>query len=527
MEEQPNNLTATAGEDLISGLPDEILHCIIGRLELCEEAGQTISLSRRWRRVWHSYPVVHYNNPDVWDSRYRPIDLEEFGDSAMERFSRDKLLGMESLKLEPSLYGGGERYIRSPVVERLIDLGLERKAEHVQILAVMDECLSGLELPNLLLFNSIIKSLRLSNVYIPFDRYFGSDSSTSLRSLYLGFVEFETNNLLGNLIAKSPLLETLEIIRWRESCTLQVSKHTNLKTLEMSECLMEEIEIVAPQLESLYLRDANFVRDFKLQVTAPLLNRFEISGFQLTEGDLQAMLSKFPYLQYLKVGMYHKLVEKKLLKFSSSSLVELELEAPCGLEELELDVGPGFEKFFLHYQWWPLNGGDYFTHKLQKLEISNAGASCRLHVSYEFHISRTRDELHQWLVGFKKFIRSIHVHTVIIDLYDCWDDNIDDEEADHRIYRGTIEYLKLKKVFSSFEKVAAFLDFFLWACQPKIITIPYLFQCYKFDRYDFNWDEFFTLKEFHGPTNWRRQLKDKKIEERKNQIYCSLTWDEF
>ncbi|CAN0914385.1 Putative F-box/LRR-repeat protein At3g28410 [Linum grandiflorum] len=532
-EEQPNSSTVVAGEDRISELPDEILHCIIRRIELCNEAGQTITLSKRWRRVWHSYPVVEYNMDTHYSSRSRIVDLQKFSDSAIERFSRDNLLRMETLKLEPWIYEMGVIAVRSPVVERLIDLALERKAEDVQILRVVEyRRSSGLILPHRLLFNSVLKSLRLDSVQFEFDNDFCCDSPTCLRSLYLDYVYFEDTELFSNLLANSPMLETLHLTGgFGDSSKLQVSKVTNLKTLEITSCCrVGEIEIVAPQLESLHLRYMTFVADFKLELTAPLLNRLEILFYeQLTEGHLQAIISKLPYLKYLNATLYRK-VEKKL-KLSSSSLVELELKAPPGLEELELDVGPGFEKLFLRCQWpgQPRMKRGCFTHELQKLEISNSGASCRTQVSYEFYQSLTNDEMHQWLVGFKSFIRSTLVHSVILHRCNGWLRSFDDEKVDESTHRGIVEHLKMETYFWSFSQQTALLDCLFWACQPKILTMSYPYQYWdtKEQYQDFNWLDFFDLKEFHGRTNWRHQFKDMTIEEGEKQICCSLTWCEL
>lgn len=47
-----------AGEDCISGLPDELLHAILVRLGSTRAAVRTGVLSRRWRHVWASLPEL-------------------------------------------------------------------------------------------------------------------------------------------------------------------------------------------------------------------------------------------------------------------------------------------------------------------------------------------------------------------------------------------------------------------------------------------------------------------------------------
>ncbi|CAN1123892.1 F-box/FBD/LRR-repeat protein At1g80470 [Linum perenne] len=71
--------TAT-GDDRISALPDEILLCILRRLQSTREAALTTALSKRWRSPWQSYPVAELNRRRV-AMKY----LENFGNATIER----------------------------------------------------------------------------------------------------------------------------------------------------------------------------------------------------------------------------------------------------------------------------------------------------------------------------------------------------------------------------------------------------------------------------------------------------------
>ncbi|CAN6338774.1 unnamed protein product [Urochloa humidicola] len=52
-----------SGEDLISGLPDELLHAVLVRLGSARAAARTSVLSRRWRRVWAHMPELLLDSP--------------------------------------------------------------------------------------------------------------------------------------------------------------------------------------------------------------------------------------------------------------------------------------------------------------------------------------------------------------------------------------------------------------------------------------------------------------------------------
>ncbi|WVZ50863.1 hypothetical protein U9M48_002074 [Paspalum notatum var. saurae] len=51
---------SVSGEDRISGLPDELLHAILGRLECARAAAPTTVLSRRWRPVYAHLPELFF-----------------------------------------------------------------------------------------------------------------------------------------------------------------------------------------------------------------------------------------------------------------------------------------------------------------------------------------------------------------------------------------------------------------------------------------------------------------------------------
>ena len=66
-----------AGEDRISGLPDELLSNIVARLPL-KDAARTAVLSPRWRRVWASTPLVLCDVdlfPVLTDGRFVPTTI--------------------------------------------------------------------------------------------------------------------------------------------------------------------------------------------------------------------------------------------------------------------------------------------------------------------------------------------------------------------------------------------------------------------------------------------------------------------
>ncbi|CAL4898185.1 unnamed protein product [Urochloa decumbens] len=63
MDEDERRRGGSGGEDLISGLPDDVLHDILVRLGCARAAARTSVLSRRWRPVWKHMPELLLVSP--------------------------------------------------------------------------------------------------------------------------------------------------------------------------------------------------------------------------------------------------------------------------------------------------------------------------------------------------------------------------------------------------------------------------------------------------------------------------------
>ncbi|CAN0914307.1 F-box/FBD/LRR-repeat protein At4g00160 [Linum grandiflorum] len=297
MEEKPT-------ADRISELPDEILHCILSRVKPQRVAAQTITLSRRWRGLWRSYPVVTFSTEDGLAMK----NFQKFGKATLERFSRDRFLRMETLTLNIHVRDN------SPVLKQLLNLSSERKAEEINI------CASALSFPFPLLSNSATKILRITGAQFLYDRHCHDLplSLNSLRFLQLHRVYFDDDRAFQNLIDSSPLLETLEIGLLYGMRELKVSTHhANLTSLRIARCSSAEIEIAAPGLQTLRLDDLNCLSKFEL--TAPQLKLLEITHSDPAEKD-RCFDLVIPNLRSLKSLTINDPELQKKLKLSNPKL---------------------------------------------------------------------------------------------------------------------------------------------------------------------------------------------------------------
>ncbi|CAN1844557.1 F-box/FBD/LRR-repeat protein At1g51370 [Linum perenne] len=406
-------------EDLISELPDGVLHSIIHCLQSPDQEAQTIAISRRWETLWRSYPIVEF---ELYKTENCNRDFQKFAEATINRFTRDSLLRMKILKISmDGIIDEDSFALYSPLVEQLVDLASRRKAEEVSI--NVTRCSKGsyrapyFLLPCTLLCDSAVKNLRFKGIELKWGNDHLPLSLKFLRSIYMFDVVIEDERILANLIASSPLLETMDLFGIPKLSKLQVSDAPKLRTFGIYGCNdLKEIEIAAPRLNSLSI---HLWAEFrcKIELTAPQLHQLEIADEHsgtLRVSDVAAVLSKLPSLKSftLIVCIYNQ-QDWATLRLSVPKLEELMLINLYGLSNIIIDGGPDLTKFSVEF-------AESCPTELQKCEINHAGA-CRweLHVGRECGTTFVNPQL--WFAQFKNFIvRCPQFRTVYIDRSDYY-----------------------------------------------------------------------------------------------------------
>ncbi|CAN1837648.1 FBD-associated F-box protein At3g52670 [Linum perenne] len=510
--------SAARSDDLISELPDEILLSILWRLSSSREAAMTTVLSKRWRSAWRSYPFVEFDfrdlngsgEADEISSTAVMAHLRQFADATFDRFSRDKFLLMKTLEL---VLEKGDSAICSSVVNQLLNLAAERKA--VVILIKVISRSHRLSLPLGLLSNSTVKSLRLTGINFTGGRL--PVNLNALRFLYLDFVELEDAEILENLIASSPVLETLILRHISKFRKLQICNITSsLKTLKVSFCsYLDEIEIAAAGLQTLYLRGLDLVS--RIELIAPQLAVLKMIDFQLM-GD--CILALPPNLCCAASSSWHSSASSSFYYFSklvvSSSLdfsaVRIPPQLETGLKEIEFDSMPGLEKFFLHFY-------GRVPDEIKIFQIGSAYTAATNEWKADFCMSNDEDPTYPWFVGLKNFVTTFtQFDTVKIHWHRSG--KITFEEANN-VHPRAIDHLKIDSDLSTSNEQRVLLDGLFWACRPRFLT---------FIHCDYNGSEKLTEvfsdltskyllqrfsedggEGFNGDRSWLHQLKDVKM----------------
>ncbi|CAN1123898.1 Putative F-box/FBD/LRR-repeat protein At5g56810 [Linum perenne] len=457
--------SAATADDVISELPDEILHSILRRLSSSREAAITTVLSRRWRSPWRSYPFVVFDFRDLNNrgeageisSTAVMAQLRQFGDATLDRFSGDQLLLMKTLKV---VLEKGDSTIYSSVVNQLLNLAVERKAEVIAIIVTSHSHSHRLILQFGLLSNSAAKSLRFEG--IEFTGGCLPLSLNSLRTVYLDYVKLENSQLLGNLIASSPILETLILRHISILKKLQIRNTTSsLKTLKISYCsYMEEIEIAAAGLQTLYIRELDVLR--RIELIAPQLAVLKIVNFHYMGESVLARVSKLKSVKSLTLGASFLIHMEKKLKLSIPNLEEFTFWAPIGLEEIELESMPGLQKFILHCC-------GRVPDEVKISEVGSAYTAATNGWKVNFGMLNDEDTTVPWFVGLKNFVTTFtQFNKVNVHWYRSGE--IIFEEADNVLPRA-IDYLKIDLESCSSNDQRVLLDGLFWACHPRFLTI--------------------------------------------------------
>ncbi|CAN1200996.1 Putative F-box/LRR-repeat protein At3g18150 [Linum perenne] len=265
------------GVDCISELPDEIIHEVLRRIWSPANAARTTVLSRRWRSVWSCYPVVEYSHSDLQRStvKKRLENFRKFVEATMERVSRHSELRFKTLNI--SLQGKSVNY--SSLLKQLVIFAMKRKIKRIFV-----DCENSGDLFEALEVESGDKSIDLTGMefVLDDDSYF-LPFLASLQILRLCDI---SARLLTSLIAKCPLLKTLEIGNVIDLKKLHISDFIDLKTLKIPSC--EEIEIEAPGLQNLHFSFLGRKVVQKIELRAPQ-NDEEAETFNSTGQGIQVV----------------------------------------------------------------------------------------------------------------------------------------------------------------------------------------------------------------------------------------------
>ncbi|KAI3962127.1 hypothetical protein MKW92_041324 [Papaver armeniacum] len=295
-----NSISTSSGEDRISNLPDSLIHHILSFLSDTTYAVQTCVLSKRWRYIWTSLPVLkfsdefHYDDSDVEEDYF--IDRENM--CFINRFIRfvDKVLSLRDnnsdiqmfhFEYSPPYHWSGEKS------ERFVNRCIAAAASHnVQELCIKIKPNSDAEFLRLVSSCKSLTKLDLelcgyddgeysncSIICIPSEISFPRLESLCMN---LEFFPFEDEELTNNFFSSFPNLES----GFRDmnlTISLPKLKYFSFKVEDQGYEINSVIKLHDPSLSS-FIFESDMVTSFIVE-NLPSLVTADIKICAATSGE--------------------------------------------------------------------------------------------------------------------------------------------------------------------------------------------------------------------------------------------------
>ncbi|CAH2047101.1 unnamed protein product [Thlaspi arvense] len=237
----PSHFKINGDLDLISSLPNEILHHIL-LFAPTNLAITTSVLSKRWRRVWCDIPSLSFQLHKT---------SNESISKTLESYSATKITSLH-LCLESGIYLESKRNHEVHDIDNLIKFAMSRNVEKLSL----DYGISSYyPLPGFLFSNSSLKELIVKSRYSISTSLCTVVSWTSLTNLSLR-CSLLPDESIQKILSGSPMLESLSFMYCRSLCCLDLSGSVRLRRLTIDfEYYSPQLKIVAPHIH--YLRLIN------------------------------------------------------------------------------------------------------------------------------------------------------------------------------------------------------------------------------------------------------------------------------
>uniref|UniRef100_A0ACD5Z2L2 Uncharacterized protein n=1 Tax=Avena sativa TaxID=4498 RepID=A0ACD5Z2L2_AVESA len=248
----PPALAASDGVDRISRLPREVRREIVSRLPV-KDAARTAVLSRRWRTIWLSTPLVLIDAhllpkaqgfpPTAANTPAVTAAVSTIFQAHPGPFSCVHLICSRMTSYRAQL----ARWLQLLATKGVQDLVLVNRALPREVAVPMP-------LPSTVFSITTLTRLYLGIWKLPGTADLRGASFPHLRELGILFVEMEPGDV-DSLVARSPVLEILNILGCMKGLRLRLVSQT-LRCVQICTSILENIAVVkAPCLERLILSE--------------------------------------------------------------------------------------------------------------------------------------------------------------------------------------------------------------------------------------------------------------------------------
>ncbi|KAM7501255.1 hypothetical protein LguiB_000159 [Lonicera macranthoides] len=348
-----------ASRDRISQLPEPILQHILFFLP-AQDAACTCILSKSWRGVWASLPVVNFDFDDNSSRRYgvfivRQENKEEFMNSvenSLVRLNKEKVI-IDNFRLHLALSNLDSAFridhwielvMRNYIRELNLDLDIEIGEDPAQdddsdLDIQVGKDRGWYDLPQTTFAIRSLVVLKLKGCKLEGAVIRDSIKFTCLKKLSLENV-YMNEQILSKFMSRCPLLEYFSIRSCWGVKNLQISNLPMLKEVQVSQnnekCAMfDTVDIQALYLQTLHYRGQNSL----LEIDVALLKNLKVLTIiwaRITDQMFLDLIHELPLLETLHLFACFELERIKVsshsLKsfrfFSFKCLAEAEIDAP-------------------------------------------------------------------------------------------------------------------------------------------------------------------------------------------------------
>ncbi|CAN1180421.1 F-box/LRR-repeat protein At1g52650 [Linum perenne] len=465
-------VSSAAAVDRISELPEGIIHGILARLESHESAARTSILSKRWLRLWSTFPFVefkHYYGREKMQRKFQsfaaatskrllaavpPLPLESFTIELPRREVCDQT--RQSLhQLLSSVAGGRSSPIKVVVKTKLFgssssvnpptDGGMFLSFRRTKFMYLGGFDLSGLHSFKTCLDN--LQELSLLDVRVSKQSFPSClANAPRLKKLELRRISQIDHNNLDISASNFPSLVYLHFVGYAPYLhQLQLSSDTVLQSLRIwGRCKFLKL-VSAPSVKTVYLSPNE----------------------ELGYSEREKLISKFPSLESLYFNASFISGDSKL-RVSSGTLRELTFEQGDSKMELEIDT-PNLETLTINTDGLKLN-----------LTVVNVPPSCRC----VFDCAKTGRMKTSWFIKLRKCLAALATHfrqlVFKLDIYKLTKaPELDLSQVGHECTPLAVRHLLMATDFRDSPQLSPFneahrtrlLDGLLWTLDPKELSV--------------------------------------------------------
>ncbi|CAI0392047.1 unnamed protein product [Linum tenue] len=327
--------------DLISQLPDHIIHQILSFLRCKKDVARTSVLSKRWKDIWASFLILDFDqrNFQMMSSRKETGSAEAETkkkkeifrsfvsntlQSRIEQGSSIRKISFRLTSFDGDMATDINKWIKSATQSNTQELDLHFPSKKklytlshnvftVETLTAL--CISGCNLKN-------VKVVNLPN----------------LRKLCLERLHVR-EKIIQDLSQDCPLLEDLRLIHCSTGFRDLLLSSDKLRRVDLHLCRrLHKVELRAPNLEKFWYHHQMFCRQEQVELdlaSCSILKSLTVEIPSMTDEMFQSLVSKLPVLEQLSLCECNKL---KTITISSHRLKKLSLRDCKKLKEADIDT---------------------------------------------------------------------------------------------------------------------------------------------------------------------------------------------